>query len=378
MDDLALDNKCKQFTDQKKVNFSIDIQQDQQLEFPHQKKKEQNDDDKINLNKKQRNCKKKAKTIKYKSTYNREVFKASQYLPKWGQFEHIDAEEIKLTVTLKDIGLEGLDSYETKSKQEIKPLKPPPENPPKNNINENANNDKLNEKLNEEMLMKKVQKAWIERKKQAKKINTYDPEIFQNPEYGPPIQPQFKDVPPVKLNVQLKDIGLNGLDSIDSNSKPKSKQESIQEIKQPENPPKNETNEIKDDNKLDEKMIMKRVQEKWKERKEMLKSINTYSPLIFRLSYYSPKKKIKLKKAPPVKLSVSLKDIGLEGLDAYPPISTVPNTTKNNKNREKNKNNGQKEFSFEIKQPNESPQHSNIRTKRRIMNNQSIIDSSTL
>lgn len=374
MDDLILDNECKQFTEQKKVNFSIDMQQDQQLEFPRQKKKEQNDDSKINL----RNYKKKSKAKKHKSTYNREVFKSPQYLPKWGQFELIGDEKIKLTVTLKDIGLEGLDSYETKSKQEIKPPKTPPESPVKNNniINEIENNN--NDKLNEEMLMKKVQKAWIERKKQTKKINTYDPEIFQNPEYGPPIKPQFEDVPPVKLNVKLMDIGLKGLDSFNSNSKPKIKQEKIQEIKPPEIPPKNETNEIKDDNELDEKMLMKRVQEKWKERKKMLKSINTYSPLKFRLSYYSPKKKIKPKGAPPIKLSVTLKDIGLEGLDAYPPISTVPNTIKNNKNREKNKKNGQNQFSFAIKQPNESPHHSNIRVKRRIMNSQSIIDSSTI
>lgn len=369
MDDVEHEKDSVQIPEPLKANISFGIPEDQQSEPSYQDENDSFDDSEKNQSpKKQKNGKRKSKKSKHKSTYDQEVFKAPQYLPKWGQLELIDAEPIKLTVTLKDIGLEGLDSYQTKSKPKVRQPSPPKviiEETKKNNTK--SEQEIIDKELYEQMRMKKVQEAWIERKKQQKKINTYDPEIFTNPEYGPEIPPKFEDAPPIKLTVKLKDIGLKGLDSFKTKKKQK-KVEIKQEIKPPRSPPKKSISEA-ENNKLNEEMRMKKVQEAWKERKEIEKKLNTYSPLKFRLSYYAPKQKIKLKEAPPVKLTVSLKDIGLEGLDSYPIINTAPSTPKAKHRRIKRTNDyddDEKEVSFAIKQPSETPQHSNVRTKRKM------------
>ena len=240
---------------------------------------------------------------KHVSTYDPKIFRTSQFEPKNGRFTLANAPPIKLNVTLKDIGMEGLDSYAN----EI-----PKEEDKQSHSKSEAKKIEDIEKLNEEMRRRKITEAWKKRKELEKKINTYDPKIFRASAFSPTAAKKLnpEDIPPIKLNVELKDIGLEGLDSIGHCN--------AQEVK-PRSPPQVDIKDEVEIARLEEEMRMKKVQEEWKKRKEMEKKINTYDPKIFRASAFSPTaaKKLNPEDIPPIKLNVELKDIGLEGLDSF-------------------------------------------------------------
>lgn len=131
---------------------------------------------------------------------------------------------IKLTVTLKDIGLEGLDEPYPSSKSSIKHNRE--ELPKLNNTKKHSNTQVLSHKNGElpiltnhkhasiQASIQKVQEQKSTPRKKQEHISTYDPSIFYAPIYpqSPVRAPrQFND--PIELTVTLKDIGLDGLDS---------------------------------------------------------------------------------------------------------------------------------------------------------------------
>ncbi|KAK8871657.1 hypothetical protein M9Y10_007394 [Tritrichomonas musculus] len=309
-----------------------------QMKISHTKKNKEYNNSEIKTGNKR-----KSTWLKHLSTYDPNIFNVSQFEPRGGRFNPANAEPIKLVVTLKDIGLEGLDSYKSETTKEIEP-----QSPPKTKIKEKTKkNSEDIEKLNEQRRMKRIQEDWDQKKRVEKQINTYDPKIFYTSHYSPrdEIRPDF--IPPIKLNVKLEDIGLEGLDSY----KPETTKE-----KEPQSPPitktykKVKTENSEDIEKLNEKMRMKKIQEEWEKKKKKEKEINTYDPQIFYTSHHSPRDEIRPDFIPPIKLNVKLEDIGLEGLDSYDtkdgqeyrPNSPTKSVTKKSNIRKKAKKNSVK------------------------------------
>ena len=214
------------------------------------------------------------------------------------------------------------------------------------------------------MILKKVQEAWGKRKEQEKNTNTYDPKLFYGSHYSPTSKLNPENIEPIKLKVELKDIGLEGLDSYSTKNEKESEQQS------PTKYTIQKTKEEIDPKKQYEQMRMKKIQEEWELKKKVEKTMNTYDPKIFAASHYSPKSKREPEKVEPIKLTIGLKDIGMEGLDSYEhksnsfsPTKQVQEPIRNQKSN--NSNDDDDENKYTIKQPSEKSTHSNFRTKRR-------------